>query len=66
MFVALSTVGVVVLAVAAIAVLVVLARLLLGQSAMPQGRAAERMTDQGNVVREPPGFRKPPGDDGLL
>lgn len=46
--------------------LLVLGRLLLGDSAMPQGRVAEQMTEQGNVVHEPPGFRKPPSDGGML
>ena len=40
---------------------------LVGGGVRAFGRTAETMTEQGNKVRaEPPGFRRPPDEGGLL
>ena len=61
LIVAMSKGGAVALGVLAIVVLITLAGAL-----KPIGRNQDRISERGDYIGEPPGFRKPPDEGGLL
>jgi hypothetical protein len=50
----------------AVGVLAIVALIAIAGALKPIGRGHDRFSDRGDYIDEPPGFRKPPDEGGLL
>ena len=50
----------------ALGVLAIVLLIVVGGALKPIGRGHDRISERGDYVGEPPGFRKPPDEGGLL
>ena len=50
----------------ALGILAIVALIAIAGSLKPIGRGHDKISDRGDYIGEPPGFRKPPDESGLL